>query len=81
MFKFLKQLIKNPQFIGSVAPNSEYLAKKMIEGINFQECNSIIEYGSGIGVFTEKLIVRKKEDTLLLVFENNKKIYEDLFSM
>ena len=81
MFKFIKELIKNPKFIGAVAPSSEYLAEKMIEDINFKECNCIIEYGPGTGVFTEKLIARKKENTLLLVIENNKQFYEDLISM
>ena len=38
-------------------------------------------YGPGTGVFTEKLIARKKENTLLLVIENNKEFCEDLFSM
>ena len=81
MFKFIKEFIKNPKFIGAVAPSSEYLAKKMVEDINFKKCNCIIEYGPGTGVFTEKLIARKNEDTLLLVIENNKEFYEDLFSM
>ncbi|MBW9173451.1 class I SAM-dependent methyltransferase [Clostridium estertheticum] len=81
MFKFIKEFIKKPNFIGAVAPSSEYLAKKMIEDINFKECNCIIEYGPGTGVFTEKLIARKKENTLLLVIENNKEFCEGLLSM
>jgi len=81
MFKFIKEFIKNPKFIEAVAPSSEYLAEKMIENINFKKCNCIIEYGPGTGVFTQKLIARKKENTLLLVIENNKQFYEDLFSM
>ncbi|MBU5484510.1 SAM-dependent methyltransferase [Clostridium sp. MSJ-11] len=80
MFEFIKQFVKNPKFIGAVAPSSKYLAEKMIEDIDFEICNCIIEYGPGTGVFTEKLIARKKEDTLLLVFENNKEFYEDLLN-
>lgn len=81
MFKFIKEFIKNPKYIGAVAPSSKYLAEKMIEDIHFEECNCIIEYGPGTGVFTEKLIARKKENTLLLVFENNKEFYEELCKM
>ena len=51
MFKFIKEFIKNPNFIGSVVPSSESLAKKMVEGINFQECNCIIEYGAGTSIY------------------------------
>ncbi|MEW9094729.1 MAG: rRNA adenine N-6-methyltransferase family protein [Clostridiaceae bacterium] len=81
MFEFIKEFVKNPKFIGAVAPSSKYLAEKMIEDIDFERCNCIIEYGPGTGVFTEKLIARKKEDTLLIVFENNKEFYEDLLNI
>ena len=81
MIKFIKEFIKKLKLIGAVAPSSKYLAEKMIEDINFKECNCIIEYGPGTGVFTEKLIARKKENTLLLVIENNKEFCEDLVSM
>ncbi|WP_062353011.1 class I SAM-dependent methyltransferase [Bacillus kwashiorkori] len=78
MLNFLKEFMKNPQFIGAVAPSSKYLAEKMIENIDFSKCECIIEYGAGTGIFTEKLIARKREDTLLLVFENNKGFYQQL---
>ncbi|WP_315122209.1 rRNA adenine N-6-methyltransferase family protein [uncultured Clostridium sp.] len=81
MFEFIKEFVKNPKFIGAVAPSSKHLAEKMIEDIDFERCNCIIEYGPGTGVFTEKLIARKKEDTLLIVFENNKEFYEDLLNI
>lgn len=81
MFKFIKEFIKNPKFIGAVAPSSKYLAEKMIESIDFKDCNCIIEYGPGTGVFTEKLITRKKENTILIIFENNKDFYNELIKI
>lgn len=81
MFKFIKEFIKNPNYIGAVAPSGKHLAEKMIEDINFKESDCIVEYGPGTGVFTEKLIARKKEDTILLVFENNEEFYNELYHM
>lgn len=81
MFKFVKEFYKNPQFIGAIAPSSKYLAEKMIENIDFQRCRCIIEYGPGTGVFTEKLIAKKKEETLLIVFENNQEFYKELVNI
>lgn len=72
MFEFIKEFIKSPKSIGSITPSSKYLSNKMIENVNFEKCNCIIEYGPGTGVFTEKIIARKKEDTLFIVFENDK---------
>ncbi len=81
MFELIREFLKNPKFIGALAPSSKYLAEKMIEDINFEKCNCIIEYGPGTGVFTEKLIARKKEDTVLIVLENNKEFCSELSSI
>lgn len=81
MFEFIKEFIKSPKSIGSIAPSSRYLSNKMIEDINFEICNCIVEYGPGTGVFTEKIIARKKEDTLFLVFENDRLFANKLINM
>lgn len=81
MLKFMKEFIKNPKFIGAVAPSSKYLAEKMVEDIKFEKTKCIIEYGPGTGVFTEKIIARKREDTLLLVFEKNKGFCDNLLKI
>lgn len=78
MLNFIKEFIKNPKYIGAVAPSSKYLAEKMIEDINFDNIKCIIEYGPGTGVITEKIIARKREDTLLIVIESNKEFCENL---
>lgn len=73
MFKFIKEFIKSPKYIGAISPSSKFLANKMIKNIEFEKCNCIIEYGAGTGVFTKEIILRKKESTIFLVFEKNKK--------
>ena len=72
---FLLEYLKHPKKIGAVAPSSKWLAKKMVESIRFDDCNCIIEYGPGTGVFTKEIIKRKKKDTLYLIIEQNKDFY------
>lgn len=69
---FLLEYFKHPKTVGAVAPSSRQLAKKMAEPIDFSNCNCIIEYGAGTGVFTRELIENKQKGTKLLVIEQNK---------
>jgi phospholipid N-methyltransferase len=72
MIKFFKEFIKNPKDIGALLPSSSYLAEGILKEIEFDICDCIIELGAGTGIFTEKIISRKKEETMFLVFEKNK---------
>lgn len=67
LIKFLIEYFKSPRTIGAVAPSSERLAEKMVKDIDFENAKSIVEYGPGIGVFTEKLMERKRQDTILIL--------------
>ena len=76
--KFIKEYIKNPRAIGAIAPSSKYLAKKMIQCIDFKNCECIVEYGPGTGVFTEKIIESKMKGTKLILIEVNDDMYKIL---
>lgn len=75
---FLKQYFKAPRTIGAVAPSSKWLAEKMVGDIDFENANCIVEYGPGTGVFTEKLLEKKKPDTILFLLETNKEFCTQL---
>lgn len=78
LIKFIIEYLKSPRTIGAIAPSSKELANKMISHINFKSAKCIVEYGPGTGVFTEKLVNKKKQDTLLILIEFNKKFYNQL---
>ncbi|AFS77560.1 ribosomal RNA adenine methylase transferase [Gottschalkia acidurici 9a] len=83
LIKFLVEYIKSPRTVGAVAPSSERLAVKMVADMDFKNTKCIVEYGSGTGVFTDKLVERKNKDTLLILLEYNKgfcKQLEDRYS-
>jgi phospholipid N-methyltransferase len=71
LIRFLIEYFKAPRTVGAVTPSSERLAKKMIRDIDFENADPIVEYGPGTGVFTDKLVERKKQDTLLILLECN----------
>lgn len=75
---FIKQYIVKPRTVGAILPSSKYLAKKVIENINFEHADYIVEYGAGTGVFTEKIIKNRKKNSMILTFESNRDFYEIL---
>ncbi|MBE6053569.1 MAG: SAM-dependent methyltransferase [Clostridium sartagoforme] len=75
---FLLEYIKNPRKVGAIAPSSKYLAYEMINAIDFNNANCIVEYGPGTGIFTEKILARAKETTIIILIEVNKKFYNIL---
>lgn len=72
---FILQYIKKPRTTGAILPSSKYLAKKMVEDIDFENSRCIIEYGPGTGIFTESLLKNRKEDTIIMLFEYNLDFY------
>lgn len=78
MFQFLLEFLKTPRNIGAIAPSGAFLAKKMMEPIEFERAECIVEYGPGTGIFTKELIRRKKNRTKLLIIEENESFFRKL---
>ncbi len=53
--QFLQAFLKNPGKVGSIAPSSTELAKKMIEGMDPDENKVVLELGVGTGAITKFL--------------------------
>ena len=75
---FIKQFWKEKKMVGAMAPSSRFLAKKMLENVDFNEARVLIELGPGTGVFTEKILEKMHPDAQLLVFELNDNFYNSL---
>lgn len=78
---FITEYIKNPSKTGAVSPSSKYLADKMLKDIDFSNSKVIVEYGSGTGVFTEKILARVSNDTKVILIEINKQFYNTLMRL
>jgi phospholipid N-methyltransferase len=76
---FLRQFIKNPGMVGSVAPSSKLLSQKMCEPIDFKKATALVEYGPGTGAITEFILSkRNSNNTRLFTIEKNEDFYKDL---
>lgn len=73
---FIYQYLINPRTVGALLPSSKYLSEKMLEEIDFEKADYIVEYGPGTGVFTRKILKRRKQKTIVVLIENNKKFYK-----
>ena len=68
---FIRNFWKERKMVGAMAPSSKYLAKKMLQKIDFSTAKVIVELGPGTGVFTRKILQKLSPDGILLVFELN----------
>ncbi|MGL4741834.1 MAG: class I SAM-dependent methyltransferase [Sarcina sp.] len=75
---FILEYIKHPRKVGAVAPSSRFLANKMLDKIDFDNANCIVEYGPGTGAFTQRLIDRVDDKTLVILLEINTTFYNKL---
>lgn len=75
---FLKQFWSEKKMVGSMIPSSRYLAKKMLQNVNFKKARVIVELGPGTGIFTRKILEQMSEDTKLFVFELNDQFFQRL---
>lgn len=64
--------------VGAMAPSSRFLTQKMLENVDFKSSRIFVELGPGTGVFTEEIISKMSDDSVLLVFELNDSFFENL---
>ena len=72
--EFIYQYFTKPRKVGAIMPSSKYLARNIVEFIDFSKNNlRIVEYGPGTGPFTERIIRKLKEGDKLILIEQNSK--------
>lgn len=63
---------------GAIRPSSDRLAERMISTIDFKDCDCIIEYGPGTGIFTKKILEKRDKQTKVILIEYNEEFYNSL---
>ncbi|MFN3388085.1 MAG: class I SAM-dependent methyltransferase [Allosphingosinicella sp.] len=71
LWLFLKGFIKHPVMVGSVIPSSKMLIDKMLEPVDWSSCKLFVEYGPGVGTFTQHILDRMAPDAILLTIDTN----------
>ena len=67
----MKEFIKHPMKMGSIAPSSSFLADKMLEQISTQNSEFVIELGPGTGAITKHILPKLSNNRQFLGIEIN----------
>ena len=65
---FLRQFLRNPRQISSIAPSSSYLARAMAQGLS-GDTGRVVEFGPGTGSLTEGILAAGVHPEDLTLFE------------
>ncbi|WP_223269166.1 MULTISPECIES: class I SAM-dependent methyltransferase [unclassified Polaribacter] len=76
--KFFKEAVKNIKTLGTVAPSSRFLSKRMLREINFSKADVLVELGPGNGAITKYILERLSPKATLICFEINDNFYRQL---
>jgi len=76
MNNFFLTALKSLKQTGTVTPSSKFLIRKITNNIDFQEHQTIVEFGMGDGCVTEILVEKIKPNTHLHGFELNDEFFE-----
>lgn len=70
-WQFLRGFLKHPVMVGSVIPSSKILIDKMLSPVDWADCKLFVEYGPGVGTFTQHILERLPADATLLTIDTN----------
>jgi phospholipid N-methyltransferase len=65
----MKAFFRHGRKIASFAPSSRFMARKVVDGIDWEQAKCIVELGAGTGPITAEVVKRVKPHTKLLVIE------------
>ena len=69
--QFFREAIFAPQTTGAIAPSSRHLARVIVSKAGVDDASRILEIGPGTGVFTERILARKKNNAHFVAIERN----------
>lgn len=75
---FFREAVKNIKTLGTVAPSSRFLSKKMLRKIDFQKAEVLVELGPGNGAITNYILESLAPSAKLICFEINENFYHQL---
>lgn len=75
-YGYIKQFLRDPKRTGSIGPSNEELSELVTETARLNEMGTVVELGSGTGVFTEKILEKKSPEALFFAIEINPEFCE-----
>jgi phospholipid N-methyltransferase len=77
-FEFFRESVRNLKTVGTITRSSDYLCKRMIKHVDFDNAKIIVELGAGDGVITKHILGSMNKNTELIVFEVNPSFCDEL---
>ncbi|MFB6273470.1 MAG: class I SAM-dependent methyltransferase [Salinibacter sp.] len=74
---YIKNFLQD-QDVAAIAPSSSFLVRRVCKWIDFDEDQTIVEYGPGNGVFSEHILDRMTAESTLVLIESNPDFVETL---
>ena len=71
LWHFLRGFIKHPVMVGSIIPSSKATIDKMLGPVDWAKCKLFVQYGPGVGTFTEHVLRRMAPDATLIAIDTN----------
>jgi phospholipid N-methyltransferase len=71
LWMFFRGFIKHPVMVGSVIPSSKMLIDRMLDPVDWKNCKLFVEYGPGVGTFTQHILDRLAPDATLIAIDTN----------
>ena len=73
---FLKESIACPKKTGAITPSSDRLSELITDIADLSNASSVLEFGPGTGVFTEKILKKLPEEADFIAIDSNANFVE-----
>jgi phospholipid N-methyltransferase len=71
LWQFLRGFLKHPTMVGSIIPSSKRLVDRMLAPVDWDNTKLFVEYGPGVGTFTQHILDRMRPDATLIAIDTN----------
>lgn len=68
---FFRGFLKHPAMVGSVIPSSDKLVAHVLKPVDWETTKLFVEYGPGVGTFTQPVLDRLGPDAELIAIDTN----------
>jgi phospholipid N-methyltransferase len=75
---FAKNFVRHPLSVGTFAPSSPFVVKRVLDQADWATAKVVVEYGPGLGTISSAILERMKPDARLLLIETNPEFVEYL---
>jgi phospholipid N-methyltransferase len=75
---FIRGFLKHPVMVGSIIPSTEALIKHMLGPVDWDNCKLFVEYGPGVGTFSQQILSRMRPDATYIAIDLNPDFIEYL---